>query len=165
MIESLKQRWSQLQTREKRILIGGAAALVLLGGYALVWEPYVESGTRLERDVAEQRALLQWMEASAREVQALRGSQPAGGTGGQSLLALADGSARAQGLGSALKRVEPEGANGVRVLLEQANFDDVLRWLDKIATERGVRVSAFSTERRSEQPGRVDVRIVLEGGA
>jgi general secretion pathway protein M len=64
-----------------------------------------------------------------------------------------------------LQRVEPEGANGVRVWLEQAPFDDVLRWLDKLSTERGVRVTAFATERRAEQPGRADVRVVLEGGA
>jgi general secretion pathway protein M len=162
----LKQRWSQLQARERRILLVGALALILLGGYSLVWEPYVDSRARLERDVAEQRALLEWMERSAREVQALRGGRPAGGAAsGQSLLALADGSARAQGLGSALQRVEPDGANGVRVWLEQAPFDDVLRWLDKLSSERGVRVSSFATERRAEQPGRVDVRIVLEGGA
>jgi len=164
MMEMLKQRWAQLQARERRMLLGGAVALLVLGGYALVWDPYVQSAARLEQDVAEQRALLEWMEQSAREVQALRGSRPAGSTSGQSLLAVADGSARAQGLGSVLQQVEPEGSNGVRVVLEQAPFDDVMRWLDKLATERGMRVSAFAAERRGDQPGRSDVRVVLEGG-
>jgi general secretion pathway protein M len=165
MLEALKQRWAQMQARERKVLGGGFIAVLVLGGYSLVWEPYTDSMARLEQDVAEQRALLEWMERSAREVQSLRGSGKRIGSGGQSLLAIADGTARAQGLGSVLQRVEPEGANGVRVWLEQAPFDDVLRWLDRLAAERGVRVTAFATERRSEQPGRADIRIVLEGGA
>jgi general secretion pathway protein M len=137
-------------------------ALVLLGGYAFLWDPYVNATARLQQEVAERRALVEWMETSAQEVRGLSGSLPAN-RGSQSLLALADGTARAQGLGPALQRVEPDGQRGVRVWLEQAPFDDVLRWLDKLVLENGVAVTAFTAERRPEA-GRVNVRIVLEGG-
>lgn len=164
MLAMLKERWAQLQERERRVLLGGAVALVLLGGYALVWDPWMQAVSRLEQDVAEQRVLLGWMKQSVHEVQMLRGNRPGGApAAGQSLLTLIDGSARAQGLGTAMQRVEPEG-NGVRVWLEKAPFDEVMRWLDRLG-DRGVRVTSFATERVAGQSGVVNVRLVLEGGA
>jgi general secretion pathway protein M len=164
MIAALKQRWAQMQERERRVLLGGAVAVALLGGYALVWDPWVQAVSGLEQDVAEQRVLLGWMKQSVSEVRMLRGSRPGGApAAGQSLLSLIDGTARAQGLGTTMQRVEPEG-NGVRVWLERAAFDDVLRWLDRLG-DRGVRVTSFASERVSGQTGVVNVRLVLEGGA
>lgn len=153
----LKEHWGRLQERERHFLLGGAVALLLLGGYGLIWDPYVEGMARLEKEVVEQRALLRWMEEAAAEVQGLRRGRP---VKGGSLLALADSTARAAGLGSALKRVEPEGQRGVRVWFEQVPFDDLLRWLDQLS-QRGVRLSGLVVERRPE-PGRIDARLVLE---
>jgi general secretion pathway protein M len=136
----------------------------LLGIYALVWDPYVQGVTRLEQEVAEQRALLSWMENAAREVKALRGSGMAARPGGQSLLTLVDSTARAQGLENALQRVQPEGQNTVRVWLEKASFDDTLRWLDRLTGQQGLRVTGLVVEPLQEA-GRVNARITLEGGA
>lgn len=164
MIEQLKQYWDRLQARERRVLLVGAVALVLLILYAVVWEPLVDGRARLAREVTEQRALLAWMEQSAREVQVLRGNQASQGLGGQSLMSVVDRTARAEGLGEVLERVQPDGEKAVRVWLTQAPFDQSLRWLDKLTTIQGVRITGLVVE-RGETPGKADLRITLEVGA
>lgn len=164
MIERLRQHWEQLQVRERRVLLFGAVAVILMGLYVLVWEPVVVGRAKLEQEVAEQQELLAWMEQSAREVQALRGSnRNTGRTGGQSIMSVVDSTARTQGLSNVLE-VQPEGDNTVRIRLSQASFDQTLRWLDKLVNEKNLRITGLVVERRPE-PGKVDARITLEAGA
>lgn len=159
----MKQYWNNLQPRERLTLIAGAAALLLLLLYAAVIDPYQARVERLEKQAAAQRADLEWMRQAATQVRALRAGAPRRSATGQSLLALADSTAKAQGLGSAVKRVQPEGQGSVRVWMEQASFDDVLRWLQTLTNRHGVRISALVAD-PSDEAGRADVRLVLESG-
>jgi general secretion pathway protein M len=130
--------------------------------YALVWDPYTSNVQRLSETVKEQRVLLTWMEQAAGEVRQLRGAGSAPvSTGGRSLLAITDSSARQAGLGNALKRVEPDGDTAVRVWLENAAFNDMTRWLDQLNEQYAVAVDGAVVE-RSESAGRVDARLVLK---
>jgi general secretion pathway protein M len=160
---SLQAYWAGLQSRERHTLIAGALALILLLGYALVWEPYQSELKRLRQSVAEQEQLLAWMEQAAAEVAQLRRSAPARSASRQPLLTLVDTTARQRGLGGALKRVQPDG-EAVQVWLEQAAFDEVLRWVDGLARSHGIRVNGMVVE-RAEASGLVNARLVLEGGA
>ena len=160
----LREFWSRLQPRERHVLIAGAAALILLGGYTLVWSPYRSEMRSLRTSVAQQRETLAWMRQAAREVKALRGQARHPKTAGdQSVLAVVDTTARSGGLGPALKRVQPDGQNGVRVWLEGAGFDALVRWLATLYREQGVRVTSATVE-RVQAPGQVNARLVLERG-
>ncbi len=157
----MKRYWQNLQARERRTLLAGAIGLGLLLLYALVWDPYRSHILRLEEDVAEQRATLAWMRQAAVEVKTLRGSTFRPVTDGSSLLATTDRTARNRGLSDALKRVQPDGQRSVRVWLENASFDDVMRWLDTLMKSHGVTISTLVVD-PGESPGRVDARLVLE---
>jgi len=163
-MNALRQYWEQLQARERRILsFGGAAAAVLLL-YALVWDPFTSRIAQLENSVTAQRATLAWMQQAAveaRSLRSLRGSAGAG-AGGRSLLALSDETAKAHGLGAAVKRVQPDGQHTVRVWLEGAAFDDLLRWLDTVAGRHGIRIAALNVEHLPNTPGKVNARLTLE---
>jgi len=158
----MKQWWLSLQPRERRLVGGGGVLLALLALYTLVWEPYASEREALEQRVAAQRELLTWMEQAAQEVRALRGSAaPVADTSGQSLLALVDSTAKAQGLGKTVTRVQPEGTGSVRVWLEQAPFDRMLVWLDTLTGKYGIRVGGVVAE-RTDTPGLANARVVLE---
>jgi general secretion pathway protein M len=159
-MSALQQHWEQLQPRERRILLGGAIAALLLLAYALVWMPFTDRLAQLEGSVTSQRSTLAWMQQAGAEVRSLRGTPSAAGNT-QSLLALSDASAKAHRLGEAIKRVQPEGQHTVRVWLEGAVFDDVLRWLDTLAAQHGVRITGLNVE-RAATPGRVNARVALE---
>lgn len=152
-----------LQPRERRVLAVGAALLVVLLGYALVWSPYREAVARLRADVTEGRELLAWMEGAAVEVARLRGREESGRSPRGSLLARVDGAARRHGLGDAVRRVRPDGDGRVRVWLEGAAFDPLMGWLGDLVAGGGLQVQELVVD-RSDGPGRVDARVVLAGG-
>ncbi len=165
----MNQWWSGLNQREQRLLIIGGAALLLTLIYLLVVEPLFKHMQSLESSVGDQSELLQWMQESEQQINVLRRNQgntsgrPAANRGG-SLLALVDQTAKRSKLGEAIKRVEPEGSDGVRLWLEQASFDNILRWLAQIKQSQGVEVKRITIE-QPDSPGIVNARISLTRGS
>lgn len=164
----MKHWWQGLAERERRLAGGGAVLALVLLCYALVWQPFQERLKKLRQAVAEGRAELAWMRQAAPEVKRLSGLASAASaesrSGGQSLLTLVDQTARTAGLGSALTRVEPQGNEQLKVSLEKASFDTLVRWLGALEQEYGVTVVNGTVDRRSEN-GQVDARLTLQGGA
>lgn len=161
----MKAWFDSLELRERRVLIIGALLLAVALFYVMVWEPLEDGVENLRERNAEQQALLQWMRQATAEVKQLRGSsgRPAQLAKGQSLLAAIDRAARSTQLGGALKRVQPDGSTRARVWLEGASFDLLVRWLDGLQRQQGVRVVSSVFEAREEK-GRVDARLVFESG-
>jgi general secretion pathway protein M len=160
----MKSWFESLASRERLLVTGGAAALLLLLIYAMAWAPLRSAHQAMRDDVAEQRETVVWMQETARKLVQIKGSRgpAAQGLGGQSLLALADSSARADGLGEVLKRVEPEGSDSVKVWMDGAPFDVLMRWLGNLSTKYGIRIDTVTLERTAETNGRVNVRLTLQ---
>lgn len=162
----MKAWFNGLEANERRMLIGGGALLLVLLLYVGIWEPLTHKVESLRASTAEQESLLAWMRGAAKEVKQLRGrsGQQAQPTSGQSLLSLVDRTAKAGRLGTALKRVQPDGDDKVGVWLESASFDDVVRWLSSLESRQGVQVVS-SVFQAKDDPGLVDVRLVFAAGA
>jgi general secretion pathway protein M len=154
-----------LQPRERKVLLLGGAATVLMLGWALLWYPLAHARGDLAARVARQRDDLAWMRQASAQAGELRkqGTRSGADRQGKSLLALADVTARNAGLAGALKRVEPAGGNSVRVNLEIASFDMLADWLDQLAREYGVQVTDFSAD-KVEGLGLVNARVTLQDG-
>jgi len=151
-----------LEQRERHLVISGAVLLGLMLLYVAVWEPLTGKVDALRVSTSEQASTLRWMRQTAQEVKKLRGSGGrAKSTGGQSLLSVVDRTAKSGRLGTALKRVQPDGEKRVRVWMEAASFDDVMRWLVLLDTRYGVTVENSVFEMKQES-GRVDARLVFE---
>jgi len=165
-MDQIRQYWMQLKPRERVLLIGAGAVLLLLVLYLSVWEPLLGNADRLEHSVQENRELVNWMEQAAAEVKRLRASQPGGGglRRGQSLLGVIDRTAKSGELGSAVKRIEPDGQDRVRVWLEGAAFDDLVVWLGEIQSQYGLKIDSAVIDRGVSE-GRVSARLVVVGGA
>lgn len=159
----MKAWLESLDTRERMMLAAGTALLVLFLLYILVWSPIHSGYNTLKNKVEEQRSTAMWMRESAQTLTSLkRGSgNRAQGLGGRSLLSVADSTARAGGLGPALKRVEPEGSDSVRVWLDGASFDVLVKWLGTLSTLHGVNAQSVTME-RSDAKGRVNARLTLQ---
>ena len=155
--------WNAQSARDRRVLgIGGSVVAVLLF-WALVWIPLARTRASLAASVTQQRADLAWMRQALAQARML-GAQGARGNvarQGKSLLALADATARADGLGDALKRVEPTGPVSVRVSFEIADFDTLSNWMDTLARDYGVSVTDFSAD-KAEGLGLVNARVTLQ---
>lgn len=162
----MKAWLDSLEQGERRMVIVGAVLLLVMLIYVSAWEPLVKKVDALRTSTAEQQVLLNWMKQAAQEVKQLRGSsgQISKPASGQSLLSLVDSTAKAARLGKSLKRVQPDGEQKVRVWLEAANFDDVVRWLTTLETRKGVRIISTVFQAK-EAAGQVDVRLVFEAAS
>lgn len=152
--------WHRLQPRERGLI--GVAALVVAAVlvWALIWEPLQASRASLVEQIADQRALLDWLDRVEPEVDRLRASRDAQPSlAGGSTLSVIDEGARAAGLAGALKRIEPGSGDEVRVVFEQASFPDLMRWLGTTVAERPLAVARITADRSA--PGRVDSVVVL----
>ena len=159
----MKAWLDSLDARERMMLAAGVGLLVLFLFYILVWSPFHSGYDSLRNTVDEQRTTALWMQESAQTLTRLkRGSGRASqGLGGRSLLSVADSTARAGGLGPALKRVEPEGRDSVRVWLDGASFDVLVKWLGTLSTNFGINAETVTLE-RSGTAGRVNARLTLQ---
>ena len=147
-----------LAPRDQRIVQGVGALLAAILLYALLWRPVDNWREANAARYADNVQLLQWLhdnEAQARQSSAL-------GTGGrapgESLLAVVGNVARELGL--TLSRFQPEGAGGVSVVLQEEEFDKVLRFVDSLESRHGLTVRQFSFDRQS--PGHVTARLVVQ---
>lgn len=163
----MKAWFAALAPRERAMVIAAAVVALLGLGYIALWEPLAGGVVRLEQSVQAQRELKQWMQQSAAEVRRLRSSSGGAATssspdeGARSLLSVTDETVRQANLGPAVRRIEPDGDTLVRVVLEQASFDDVMIWLGTLQRSYGVSVVDLAVDRQ-EQVGRVSARITLK---
>lgn len=159
----MKQWFAGLEPRERILVLSAGIVLAMLLFYALLWQPAHSGYDRIKRTIAEQRATASWMRESAARVAQLKGTNPATGRGlgNRSLLAVTDSTARAGGLAESLKRIEPEGSDGVRVWLEGASFDRFVSWLALLGNNHGINPESVSME-RADAPGQVNVRLTLQ---
>lgn len=160
----MKQWLDKLNPRERLIVLGGGA-LLLLGLIVGGWVSFVNDVERLREVVVEQRSVGQWMESAAVEAAKLRkggGAQQSVTRGGGSLLALADQTAKRNGLGSAMTRVEPDGSDKVRIRLERVNFNKMMVWLEELHSRHAVSIDSITVDQH-EDSGMANVRLTLKG--
>lgn len=155
--------WNALAPRDQRTVAVGVLVVVAMLGWALVWHPLAMKRAELREAVDAQRRDLAYVRVAAAEVERLRaaGKHSRGDRQGRSLLALADASARAGGLESALRRVEPVGASSVRVSFEFAGFDALIGWIEGLTRDYGIEATDFSAD-RADGVGLVNARVTLQ---
>lgn len=159
----MKTWWDSLSVRERLLVAGGAVLTLTLLFYALAWQPFQASSRRLRHSVAEQRADLAWMRQAAAEIKRLEGvsgARPA--SDGRSLLTLVDQTARAAGLGNALKRVAPQGDDKLSAQLDLVEFDPFIAWLGALERNHRLTIVNLSVD-RTAAAGRVNARVILQG--
>ncbi len=155
--------WAGLQPRERLILAAAGVVLVILAIYLLIWEPLAQQRASLQRSVSAKQAQLAWMREQAVTVRALR---RAGATAGsldkrRSLLAVVDQSLARAGLKGQLQRMEPDGADAVKLWFEGSDFDVLMRWLAQTRQQYGLRVGSLRIEPQ-DKPGLVGANLSLK---
>lgn len=159
----MKQWLAGLNERERQIVIAGAALLLLILVYLLMWEPLLNKRAQLHTSVAAQAATYQWMQQAAGEIKQLSHRPGASVTSKGSVLGTINSTAKSLLKGAVVKRVEEDRQQGVRVWIEQAAFDDLVRWLGALRQQHGIHVTSLVTERHTK-PGRVNARLILQRG-
>ena len=162
-LQEFRQWFLSLDERERNLLTAGGVILLVVLVYIGMLNPYLKSRSTLVSHVREQRALLAWMQPAAERLKTLNSGQPAPLPGG-SLLTAVNRTAADAGLGNALRQVQQNSDGSVRVRLEGASFDMLVRWLGVLRQNDGIITSDMSVERVGG-PGLVNASISLQGPA
>lgn len=160
-VQKLKDWYYALKPRERLMVSAGAVVVVLVAVYSLGLAPFYRSLNERADRVARKEGDLAWMRSVASEVQMLGANQPAGaGPSGESLVVLIDRTARECGLGTSLTGQTPNGETGIRVRLESAAFDVLVKCLANLQQVHAVSIEQASID-RTAQPGLVNANLVL----
>lgn len=157
----MKAWWDSRAPRERVIMIIAAFALSAMLYFLMVWEPIIKARDDQQRYLQDQVSLNNWLRQVEPEVRRIRS---AGNTGTQkkgSVLSIADSTAKAGGLGGAIKRMQPEGEQMVRVWLEDAPFNTLVTWLHSLETTQGIQITDFNVS-QDDSPGLVKARLTLK---
>ena len=155
-IEQSKQRYQQLEKRDRLALNSLSAFLGLMLVYFMVWSPansYVEQS---RQNYQRQAALLSYLRASEAKARQTNGNSSAA-VSGQSLLSRLSSSAGRFNIKP--NRLQPEGTDGVSVWFSEVGFNELIRWLENLGNE-GFTVKQISIDRQ-EASGLVNARIIL----
>jgi general secretion pathway protein M len=153
-----------LVPRERLILTGGLLLLLILLGYVLVLEPLDAAIRQKESILGAQRGQMSDLRAIAAEYRSLGDIEPKGGGGGArsaSLLAIVDSSGAAQGMKDSIKRLSPEGKDKVRIHLQEASFDNLVRWLAQLSIDYQITTESTNV-RRGDEVGKVSGDLMLQ---
>lgn len=160
-MQRLKDWFSSLQARERAIVAIGGVLVLIVAIYMLALAPfYAAVNSRAER-VSQKEGDLAWMRSVGGEVMALNASSPTSvAPTNESLVVLIDRTARECGLGAALTGQTPNGDNGIRVRLEQAEFDKLVVCLGSLQQAHAVNIESANID-RTGKPGFVNASLVL----
>ncbi len=162
-LQQLKLWFNSLPQKERWMVSGTGALIFLTLFYLMVWEP-LHDGLQTERlKQQSQKEILFWMQQAADEVKTLRASGSRGTIRDQNkpITLVIEQSINNAGLKSSLKKIESSGNNGARVTLDEASFNQILVWLNTLATHNGIQVVSANIERGSK-PGRTNARLSFE---
>lgn len=165
MTDLLKSYWQKIEPRDRVILAWGGAIVSLILFYALIWQPWHNAISEMQERIQPRRESLVWMQQQAEWVQSgglenaaqkIRGAD-------QSLMSVLEQTARSAKVRESIQQMIPSAENDeVRVVLEDANFNQWLKWIDVLFKQYGVGIKQMSAERDEDAPNVAEIRITFE---
>lgn len=165
MMDAIKQYWLNLATRERLIMSVGLLLVLLILFYALIWQPWHKAINSMNGYLPGLRSDLQWMRQQSDVVKnggtvkvnsSIKGS-------GESLLSILEKTARANKLDKSIQQITPgKSAQEVRVVLEEASFNQWVSWIDVLYKDYLITVKQVTAERDEDKPDIAEVRATFE---
>jgi general secretion pathway protein M len=149
----LRDFWGERSARERALLAGGAAAVLLVALYLFLWQPGLAATRRLSATLPKLRAQVELMRSQQAEITVLRKSAAAALKGGD-LRAALEASLAGAPFANSVQRIEATSAERATVAVHSASFDDWLRWVATAQRQSGTRLERCSIAALPE-PGMV----------
>lgn len=158
-MQKLKDWFATLKPRE-RIIVSIGAVLVVFAAIFMGLAPFYKSIQVRSERVERKQGDLAWMRSVTPELQALGQNQIVATPSDESLVVLIDRTARECGLGASLTGQTPNGETGIRVRLESAAFDVLVKCLGQLQQAHAVTIESATFD-RTAKPGLVNANLVL----
>ncbi len=162
-LQQLKQWFFSLSTKEQRMVSGTVTVIIITLFYLIVWEPVHLGLNTAQQKQQSQKEILLWMQEAATEVKTLSNA------GGRNTIRnknkpttlVIEQTINNAGLKGSVSKIESSGNNGARITLNEASFNQLLVWLNTLATHNGIQVVSANIE-RAGKPGQANARLTFE---
>lgn len=155
IFKSANEWYSQLAARDQLIVKALSVVMLLAIVFAWIWQPVVTGKEKAEKKFNTEMSFHKKMKENAFLFASGSSTQAVGGS---SILTIVNTTAKVKNI--QLKRFEPDGKTGLRIWLDQVNFNAVIDWLELLETSRGIKVEQISIDKVNS--GIVNVRAVLQ---
>lgn len=164
IITSIKGYWNDLEARERQMLSWGSLVVAAILFYALIWQPWHKAISHMESALEPLRTNLVWMRQQSDNLNnggVVVKAAPKGVN--DSLLSIVEKTAQDYQVRRAIQQLVPaQQGKQVSVILEQANFNQWVRWVNFLLSEYGVSVSQLTAERDDKKPNIAEIRVTFE---
>jgi len=163
-MDSIKKYWASLQERERLILSIGSVIVVVILLYALLFQPLYRALSHMETALPGLRKNLVWMRQTDQLLENGGVAQSNVKVEGvdESLLSVLESTARRAKIRKSIQELAPvREKEEVRVVLEDADFNQWLRWIDILYRRNGVDIRQVSAERHDDLPNVADIRVTF----
>ena len=154
----MKQWWNNLTLRERRLVLSGGLALLLISLYHSIWSPLQQHLQTSREQVQQLQQQLDWMHQQAPLVQKMKLVAPAKELHTDIASALSVSSQHYQIM---LKWVQPQG-DTTQVELDSLSFAKLLSWLDMLEQRYGITVRQIELQ-PTDTAGNVQIKRLLLG--
>ncbi|PID61087.1 MAG: hypothetical protein CSB44_08450 [Gammaproteobacteria bacterium] len=152
--------WYLRQSPRDRMIVNAVAVLALLGLlYALVWYPLTSRIEQTRSAIATKEETLDYVREGAARLMGSIGGGEARQSDKEPYLLINDVIV-AQGV-ELPERLEPAGQNGARVQFSAVEFDKLVQVIAELELY-GLDVDTLNITRKTDQPGIVSARFVME---
>jgi len=152
------------------LLLSGGLLFFFIA-YSFFWAPLVEESEQLFGKVEKDRQELFWMRGAVEQWQQQSRKTTGGGQAalpkGKSLLGVVDSTVKRFRLKEMLRRIEPDGKDGVKLSYESVSFDSLIKWLGMMERKYGVvvmRMSLSAQDRLGDVNARISLRAIKGQG-
>jgi len=162
-LEQFRHWFYSLPKKEQQIVSGTTAFVIITLFFLIVWEP-LHLGLNSEKlKQTTQNKNLIWMQQAAAEVKSLRssGNRTNLRDKNKPTTLVIEQAINNAGLKSSVNKIESSGNDGIRVTLTEVPFNQMLVWLNTLATHNGIHVTSANIERASSV-GKANVRLTFE---
>ena len=161
-LREVRRQYEMLSPRDRIMLNVMIIFLVVVIGYFALLKPSMDSVSKAQVTLKGKQELLQWMKSNEHLAKSSKksGNSAKGRKPGQSLLALINQTSGQFQV--PLKRYEPDGADKLRVWVEDVSFNGLIRWLNSLQDSHNVSVLNISIDSQKEE-GIINAKVVLKG--
>lgn len=152
--------WNSRSTQERSWILWGAAILLPVIYYFLLWQPAHQAATKLQKSLPSLRAQSIRLNQQATEVEALRHRPQLPPLSLAALKTSIEESAARHQLSTAITTLELQEPNGIHLSCETIPFASWLAWLRNLQQEQGILADSVSIS-ALPQAGMVKVSATL----
>ncbi|HBA8112696.1 TPA: type II secretion system protein M [Escherichia coli] len=157
-MNELKKRLQYISPRERRLLTGCVALLVVAFVYYVLWQPWLVREDKWRTVVAREKNTVEWMK---KQIPSIKKWEASTSEPGEPLGLSAAVTQTSAAYGVSVTRLQPQGER-LTITLAPVEFNALMQWITQLERRHRIRTVVFDVAAQVNQPGYVMVnRLVL----